>query len=340
MANRLRRRTFLRIRAFVVFTVVYGGIGFCWEIIESGDITMWGFGTGLVIGITLAMLENTRVISITDPLPFSIAVVVKSLIYLAVIAIPWMIVGYIGGLAQGFEMEEFFDWLLSTEFLGQIGLVYLIHLVVVFFLQLNRLLGPGTLVRYLSGMYHHPRVERRVFMFIDVKSSTSLAETLGAAAYFSLLNTFFRDISEPILDRGAEIYQYVGDEVVLSWPVEVGLRDANCVRVFIEMLAEIHSKRDHYLAEYGHVPEFKAGLHFGDVITAEIGDLKKEIVYNGDVLDTTARIQSKCNEMDQLLIASEKLVAALDLPNFITPRNLGAVELRGKAEAVQLIGLA
>ena len=79
-------------------------------------------------------------------------------------------------------------------------------------------------------------------MFLDMKSSTTLAETLGGQQYFSLLNTFFRDISEPILERGAEIYQYIGDEVVLTWPVESGFWDANCIRVFFEILAEIEHR--------------------------------------------------------------------------------------------------
>ena len=176
-------------------------------------------------------------------------------------------------------------------------------------------------------------------MFLDMKSSTTLAETLGSQKSFSLLNTFFRDISEPILEREAEIYQYVGDEVVLTWPVEIGFRDANCIQVFFDILAEIEGRREYYEAKFGLVPAFKAGLHFGDVITAEIGDLKKEIVYNGDVLNTTARIESMCNEYDQQLIASEELVSHLELPNFIEAKSLGPVFLRGKADTIALIAL-
>ena len=146
-------------------------------------------------------------------------------------------------------------------------------------------------------------------------------------------------MSESIQERGAEIYQYIGDEVVLTWPRDVGLRDANCVRVFIEIMAEIHSKREEYLATYGHVPEFKAGLHFGEVISAEIGDIKREIVYNGDVLNTTARIQSKCNELGFRLLASEVLVDALDIPEFIEYSPLGGVSLRGKSSPTPLVGL-
>ena len=176
-------------------------------------------------------------------------------------------------------------------------------------------------------------------MFLDMKSSTTLAEQLGPEKFFKLLNTFFRDISEPILEREAEIYQYVGDEIVLTWETEDGIRDNNCVFVFIEILAQIHSRRHHYESEFGIVPEFKAGVHFGEVVTAEIGDIKKEIVYNGDVLNTTARIQSICNEHNSKLIVSESLASRLSLPEFVERRSLGPVRLRGKLEPVPLVAL-
>ncbi len=328
-----------RIRTFVYFALTYGMVGLIWEGIETGDTTIEGPLVGVAVGITLAALEESRIGRLTRSMPFTTSVVVKSVLYLTVLAIPVLIAGFIGGLLQGSTIQEFVDWIASADIPMTLVIIYPIHLVVSFARHLNRLLGPRTLLRYLLGTYHRPRVERRVFMFLDMKSSTMLAETLGGERYFSLLNTFFRDSSEAILEREAEIYQYVGDELVLTWPVEVGLKDANCIRVFYEILAEVERQRDYYLAEFGHVPEFKAGLHFGDVITAEVGDLKKEIVYNGDVLNTTARIESLCNDYGEQLLVSEDLVAQLELPNFVDPKPLGPVVLRGKAEAIPLMAL-
>jgi len=336
----LRRRTVARINLLLFFVIAYALVGVVWEYVESGgDRTLAGPIIGFLIGAALGLLEMSRFATSTRARSFSMAVLLKSLIYVAVIAIPWMIISFFGGLAQGFGIPEYIDWMFSMEFFWDVVIIFMIHLVVVFLRQLNRLLGPGKLLRYVSGRYHSPRVENRVFMFLDLTSSTTLAETLEGEQYFSFLNSFFRDISEPIMERGAEIYQYIGDEIVLTWPLKSGLRDANCVRVFVEILAEIHTRKEQYLADYGHVPEFKAGLHFGDVITAEIGDIKKEIVYNGDVLNTTARIQSKCNELGHRLIASQGLVDILDLPEFTEKKPLGEVELRGKAEPMALVGL-
>ena len=177
-------------------------------------------------------------------------------------------------------------------------------------------------------------------MFLDLKSSTSIAERLTQEAYYSFVNDFFGDLSLPVLNAGGEIYQYVGDEVVLTWKQKVGTRDANCLRVFFAIDAAIESRKKHYLDRYGIVPEYKAGAHLGEVITAEIGDLKKEIVYNGDVLNTGARIQAMCNELGRRFVASKQLIQALVVPEDFSIEQLGAVSLLGKAEPLELVGLA
>ncbi|MGB2959944.1 MAG: adenylate/guanylate cyclase domain-containing protein [Bacteroidota bacterium] len=86
-------------------------------------------------------------------------------------------------------------------------------------------------------------------------------------------------------------------------------------------------------------PQFKAGLHFGKVITGQIGDLKREIVYNGDVLNTTARIQELCNDYDRDLLISGGLLDQLELPDYLQQEFLGKVKLRGKEEEINIYGI-
>jgi len=173
-------------------------------------------------------------------------------------------------------------------------------------------------------------------MFLDLKGSTRLADKMDADCYFDFLHRYFSEMSEPILETEAEIYQYVGDEIVLTWKMSRGLEAANCIRVFFLIEDQIHARRDYFLQKYGIVPEFKAGLHAGEVITAQIGDLKREIVYNGDVLNTTARIQALCNQLGQKLLVSSELMECLSLGSEYTALELASVPLRGKAEALAL----
>ena len=166
-----------------------------------------------------------------------------------------------------------------------------------------------------------------------------LAERAGHETFYSLLNSLFHEITEPVLLTRAEIYQYVGDEVVLTWKTKDGTRDNNCLRAFFLIKERIQDNGEEYLSAYGVVPQFKAGLHFGKVVTGQIGDLKREIVYNGDVLNTTARIQELCNEYDRDLLISGGLLDQLELPGHLQQEHLGKVKLRGKEEEVHIYGI-
>lgn len=182
----------------------------------------------------------------------------------------------------------------------------------------------------------HTEVEK-IFMFLDLKGSTTMAERLGHVRYFSLLSDFFSDISDPIEKRGGEIYQYVGDEVVITWPVELGLQQANCVYTFFDIQAVIEQKSHEYIRKFGMVPAFKAGIHSGKVSTGWVGKMKKEIVYSGDVLNTTSRIEGLCNKLQQSVLISETLLAHLadQLPENTT-KEVGLISLRGRKQPVKL----
>ena len=173
-------------------------------------------------------------------------------------------------------------------------------------------------------------------MFLDMKGSTALADAMDVDQYFSFLNTYFTMMSEPILMANAEIYQYVGDEVVLTWKMPKSLNDSSCIDVFFLIEDQINANRESFQEKYGVVPEFKAGLHSGEVVTAQIGELKSEIVFNGDVLNTTARIQALCNARGEKLLISSDLLKQLSLGPEYEVNGLGAVPLRGKSEDLEL----
>jgi len=92
------------------------------------------------------------------------------------------------------------------------------------------------------------------------------------------LQNDFHEISEPVRSTNAEIYQYIGDEVVFTWKTDEGLANSNCLRIFFKIQEKVYNNRKYYRDKYGDIPYFKAGLHFGEVISAQIGDIKREIV--------------------------------------------------------------
>jgi len=164
----------------------------------------------------------------------------------------------------------------------------------------------------------------------------SPSEQLGHVRFYALLNELFNEISQPVLQTKAEIYQYIGDEVVLTWSVEEGLEDSNCLKTFFLFRESLTRNSGHYFKHFGVKPEFKAGLHFGKVISAQIGGLKREIVYNGDVLNTASRIQNECNKYQRDFLVSGILMDRLKNKNGFLWECIDAVILRGKEKEMEL----
>ncbi|MGB3636487.1 MAG: adenylate/guanylate cyclase domain-containing protein, partial [Rivularia sp. (in: cyanobacteria)] len=137
-----------------------------------------------------------------------------------------------------------------------------------------------------------------------------------------------------------EVYQYIGDEIVISWKLKNGLERNYCLQCFFDMKADLIKRQDAYLQKYGVFPDFKAALHFGEVTTGEIGALKKEIFFTGDVLNTTARIQGLCNEYNVDLLVSKVLIDQLDFGNKYSVQILGKPQLKGKIDALDLVAVS
>ena len=129
-----------------------------------------------------------------------------------------------------------------------------------------------------------------------------------------------------MLATRGRIYQYVGDEAVVTWTTERGLSQGNCLRCVFLVSERIHEQRDRYLARYGIVPEFKAGLHGGPVVTAEIGDIKKDIVHSGDTVNTAARVEAQCRPLERRVLVSEALLNRCRVPEELQVEDMGERE--------------
>ena len=233
--------------------------------------------------------------------------------------------------------------LLMKDFLSFFSLHnYLFWLMIVVItliaLLVNDKYGPGVFVSFLMGRYFQPKREERIFMFLDLRSSTSAAEQLGEERYFNFLKDAYRDATPAILHTSGEIYQYVGDEIVVSWKKVLGAENANVVRCFFDIRRRFLDKAEYYKEKYdGIIPEFKAGLHYGYVMAGEVGIVKRDIAYSGDVLNTTSRIQSKCNELNVDILISKYLLDQLGtLPETYVPSKVGDISLRGKQHSLML----
>jgi adenylate cyclase len=258
-------------------------------------------------------------------LPFLHYLALRSLLYAGVILI-------INAIA---------DRLMSGQFMvvGSLDFLFSLALVVAgnLLFSVNDLLGPGTLFAFAAGRYYEPRIEERALLFIDMRSSTAIAERLGELGFLNLLNRFIVDLSLAIAEAEGEIHKYVGDEVIATWRLAPGMNESACVRACFAALDRLRKEAPAYEREFGLVADFRAGLHCGPVAVGELGYLKKEIALIGDTMNTAARIQQTCRETDNRVLASSALLDRLaTLPPGVTQRRLGALEMRGKERALEL----
>jgi adenylate cyclase len=216
---------------------------------------------------------------------------------------------------------------------------FLMSLAVNAIFQVDRKLGPGVLGKWITGRYHNPKEEERIFMFLDLKNSTTLAEKLGNIKFSRLCQEFFRDLSLPVESTKGEVSHYIGDEAVLCWKPKNGLDDSKCLLCFFYMQGAIAKRAAFYEKEFGFVPEFKAGVHIGFVVAAQVGEIKSEIVYHGDVLNTTARITGLCSELHTDLLISGDLCRQLTLPPNLAAESKGMHLLKGKEHEVEVVAV-
>ena len=270
---------------------------------------------------------------VSEPLrraPFVVALSARTLTTTALIVIAYGIGGLI--LFPG----RFADDAPLLTLGRDIGYALLVSFVLQFVLMVRTVVGGRVLTNIILGRYHRPLNEERIFMFLDVSGSTGLAERFGGVGAYAMISRFFFDVAQETVRYGGETHEYIGDEVVVTWPLEHGLQDARCLRCYFAICDRIESKAAQYKRDFGWVPEFRVGLHGGPIVAGECGDDKREIVYFGDTINTAARIQQACTEFQRPILISAELLRQMDLQPGYRPLSLGKTRLRGREHDIEL----
>ena len=338
MRERLRR--FMRIVGMAA--VIGAGVG----ALYAGAITGPGARSLLVsllisipIGVIDAVLTASCIAGIEiflltrasmrwlDALPFAAVFVLKTLVYGAIAGA--VLAGQPGEHLLGVVRISNARTVLIAACLSLVAVG-----VVVMMIQAAGLVGYRTFTALLLGRYRRPFAERRFFLFVDVVGSTAIAERLGPLEAHRFLAAVFSAVAEPIERCRGEIYQYVGDEIVITWVEVDGVTDARALRCFFGMRAALASDANRFVQRFGVRPALRAALHLGEVIAGEVGRERRAIVFHGDVMNTTGRLEQATREVGCFFIASAEALAAVGRPPEIRTRDLGALALRGRVEPI------
>lgn len=258
------------------------------------------------------------------------------LIYAAIIVVGDVMAGFVLHHVLGLMESAKANMLTLAGFAYALGA----SAFVIFVLRVRDLIGSSVFSKLLLGLYHRPIVEERVFLFIDVVGSTAFAARHGDLRTQKFLGRFFESLAMPVHDAGGEIDEYVGDLAVVTWPIRRGVDDAMCLRCVFAFADVLDLEAASWVKAFGEAPNFRAALHCGSVVTAEIGLERRKISYFGDVVNTTARIEALSKNLDRKVLVSSILLERIGtLPSGMTIENLGEHVVRGKEDPLCIFAI-
>ena len=218
---------------------------------------------------------------------------------------------------------------LDIRFFRFLAYFYLSGIIFNFLKGMRMRMGRVNFIRWFFGILSKPREEERIFMFIDMKSSTTIAEKLFHKKFSYLVQDIFNSMTVFGYYHG-EVYQYLGDGAIISWKVKSGILDCNYLKAYFAFRQRISRRAKYFNRKYKLVPEFKAGVHVGHVMVLQVGQTRRDLSYNGDTINTAARIESMCNEYKQDLLISEDLYKRTEDKDAYLFKEISRIKLKGK----------
>ena len=303
------------------------------------SIALSGAISGLLISGSIGAIEilllRAGPLRRVNALPFLVVALGKCIVYGAIVVVAVTLVP---------ELLPFgASAITSTRTPRTLAITVAFSLAVTFVfvtvLQAATLLGRRTFRDLVFGRYRRPRAEQRFFLFVDVVGSSAIAERLGPLDAHRFLAAVFSAVAEPVAEARGEIYQYVGDEIVVTWTAVEGAVRARPLRCLFAMRGALRARADRFRARFAVEPELRAALHFGEVIAGEVGDQRRAIVFHGDVMNTAARLEQATRDVGLRFIVSRAALDALGPLPELARTDLGALALRGRAEPVQAYGI-
>ena len=129
-----------------------------------------------------------------------------------------------------------------------------VFLISVTILRIVSFIGAKNLLHLLTGRYQRPMQENRVFLFLDLKNSTTITETLGTVRAREFISDFIFDISKAITDNRGDVYKFMGDGIVSVWRHTDASSVADAVSAVVDARKALAHRAKHYRDAFGFEP--------------------------------------------------------------------------------------
>lgn len=170
-------------------------------------------------------------------------------------------------------------------------------------------------------------------LFSDIRSYTSITESLSTEKIFQFLNDYYKSVGFVIRDHNGFIDKYIGDAIMALFPesVEDALKSAIKMKRNIE---EFNASR----LKNGDAPiKSGFGLHHGSVTLGTVGtSFRMDTTVIGDAVNIASRIESLTKTFKVDILFSSDLYQKISDPSKFKIREIDIVRVKGKNTPVAL----
>lgn len=307
----------------------------------SGDQVRPLLGAWALLGLWTGVLEEflfgRRFRSLAMPLQFLGKVLLVNLLTIAL-----LILAYSSDTVEfdpfpSRQPSRMYEMFAMTQFYQLLLRVIVVTSIAILVVQVEEWMGRRMFLGFLLGRYERPKAEERIVLTLDLVGSTALAERLGDLTYFRFLNYTYSLMTDAVLRNEADIHKYVGDEVIFTWPMRVGARNGNCMDLYFDIVQRISEHENNLKREFGTVPQYRAALHGGRVISAQVGHIKRVIDLSGDVMNSVSRMLGLAKLMKtDILVSAELLDRIPDADERFSIGPQHTIPVKGKRREVRV----
>jgi len=173
-------------------------------------------------------------------------------------------------------------------------------------------------------------------LFSDIRSFTTISETMDAQTLVGLLNEYFTEMVSIIMKHGGVVDKYIGDAImaVFGAPVPTPDDPANAVRAAIDMRAALTRLNKRLVARGVQPLRTGIGIHTGEVVAGNIGSEERmEYTVIGDPVNVASRLESCTKDVGVDILISETTYE--HTKDFVTARPVEQLSVKGRAEPVK-----
>lgn len=177
-------------------------------------------------------------------------------------------------------------------------------------------------------------------MFCDIRGFTAIVESQGPEETIELLNTWYTLMFDAITAQGGVVNQMIGDGLmaIFGAPLPVAEPPLAAVRAALDMMEMIALLNADRAAEGKAALAIGVGIATGDVFAGYTGT-QERATYTcvGDTVNLAARLEAHTKQARRAILIDGATHAALD--GRVACDAIGAVQLKGKSQAVELFAL-